>query len=232
MAAGPIRALVARGIVCGLLAGLAAGAFAFAVGEPGVERAIEFENQAAAHAPAEESLVSRSGQRAGLFLATGLYGLAVGGLFALALAAVRGRTAARSDASLAPWLAAALFVGVVLVPFLKYPANPPAVGDPETIAERTQLYLTLVVISLLSLLAAWRVARRAGHLAGTFAFVAMVAVAATLLPSVNDVPHDFPADLLWDFRVAALGVQLVLWTAIGVLFGIACRRFPLPRGMT
>lgn len=229
MAGVLIKALLARGLVCGLLAGLAAGAFAFAVGEPGVERAIELENQAAARAPAEEPLVSRDGQRAGLLLATGLYGVAIGGLFALAFALVRGRTAPLGDASLARRLAAALFLGVVLVPFLKYPANPPAVGDPDTIADRTELYLTLVVISLLSLAAGWRVARHAGPLAGALVFVATVGVAAALLPSVNEVPRSFPADLLWDFRVASLGVQLVLWSAIGVLFGIACRRFPLPR---
>lgn len=228
MAGSMIRGLLVRGLVCGLLAGLAAGAFAFAIGEPGVERAIEIEEQAAAGTPAEEPLVSRDGQRAGVFLATGLYGLGIGGLFALAFAAVRGRTAARSDSSLALWLAAALFVAVVLVPFLKYPANPPAVGDPETIGERTELYVTLIVISLLSLLAGWRVTRWAGPLAGAFVFVVTVAVAAALLPGVNEVPRSFPPDLLWDFRVASLGVQLMLWSGIGVLFGIACRRFPFP----
>jgi hypothetical protein len=229
MAGEMIRALLVRGLLCGLLAGFAAGAFAFAVGEPGVERAIEIEEQASAGAPAEQPLVSRDGQRAGLFLATGVYGLGIGGLFALAFAGVRGRTAPRSDSSLALWLAAGLFVAVVLVPFLKYPANPPAVGDPETIGERTELYLTLIAVSLLSLLAGWRVARRAGLLAGALVFVVTVAVAAALLPSVNEVPRGFPADLLWDFRVASLGVQLVLWSAVGVLFGLACRRFPLPR---
>jgi hypothetical protein len=223
-----IRALLVRGLVCGLLAGLAAGAFAFGVGEPGVERAIEIEEQAAVGAPAEEPLVSRAGQRAGLFLATGVYGLALGGLFALGFALVRGRTALRSDSSLALWLVAALFVAVVLIPFLRYPANPPAVGDPETIGVRTELYLALVTLSLLSLLAGWRIARRAGPLAGALGFLVTAAVAAALLPSVNEVPHSFPADLLWDFRVASLGVQLVLWSTLGVLFGVACRRFPLP----
>jgi predicted cobalt transporter CbtA len=224
-----IRTLLVCGLVCGLIAGLVAGAFAFAVGEPGVERAIQIEEQAAAGAPADEPLVSRGGQRGGLFLATGLYGLGIGGLFALAFAAARGRTAPQSDSSLSLWLAAVLFVAVVLVPFLKYPANPPAVGDPETIGERTELYLTLIAVSLLGLLAAWRVARRAGMLAGALVFVVTVGVAAALLPGVNEVPRSFPADLLWDFRVASLGVQLVLWGGIGVLFGIAVRRFPLER---
>ncbi|MGH2799162.1 MAG: CbtA family protein, partial [Thermoleophilaceae bacterium] len=212
MAGSTVRAFLVRGLVCGLLAGLAAGAFAFAVGEPGVERAIEIEEQASVGAPAGEPLVSRDGQRAGLFLATGLYGLGIGGLYVLAFAAVRGRTAARSDSSLALWLAGALFVAVVLVPFLKYPANPPAVGDPATIGERTQLYVTLIAISLLSLLAGWRIARRAGPLAGALVFVVTVAVVAALLPGVNEVPRSFPADLLWDFRVASLGVQLMLWS--------------------
>ncbi|MGO9135375.1 MAG: hypothetical protein ACLP8A_15190 [Methylovirgula sp.] len=30
--------------------------------------------------------------------------------------------------------------------------------------------------------------------------------------------------MLWRFRLAALGLQLVLWTAIGLLFGVLTER--------
>ena len=66
-----------------------------------------------------------------------MYGLALGGLFALAFAFAYGRVARASPRATALWLAAAAFVVVYLVPFLKYPANPPAVGDPDTIGRRT-----------------------------------------------------------------------------------------------
>jgi predicted cobalt transporter CbtA len=154
-----IRTLFLRGLVAGLIAGLAAGVFAFAFGEPLIDRAIAVEAASNPAGHAEEALVSRDGQRIGLFLATGIYGLALGGLFGLVFAVARGRIRARSDIRLSVGLAGALFAAVVLVPFLKYPAAPPGVGDPATITERTLLYLTVVATSLLALLAAWRAAR-------------------------------------------------------------------------
>ena len=48
------------------------------------------------------------------------------------------------------------FAGVFLLPFLKYPANPPAVGDPDTIGRRTALYLVAVAWSLLAAWGGWR----------------------------------------------------------------------------
>jgi hypothetical protein len=38
------------------------------------------------------------------------------------------------------------------------------------------------------------------------------------MPSFQEVPADFPATLLWSFRLASLGTQVVLWTGIGLLF--------------
>jgi Probable cobalt transporter subunit (CbtA) len=242
-----IAAFFVRGLVVGLLAGLLAGGFAFAFGEPQVDHAIALEEataQAAAaegsaggdaghsHAAEEEPPVSRTGQKGGLFLALALYGAAVGGLFGLAYAAVRGRVGRLSEPALAVALSGALFLAVVVVPFLKYPANPPAVGDPETIAMRTTTYLLMVVIGLVALAAAiWagrsvpssapESARVGAVLAG---FLVPVAVAFVALPSVNEVPDGFPASLLWDFRVASLGTQLVLWTALGALFALVTER--------
>ena len=79
-----------------------------------------------------------------------MFGLAIGGLFALAFAAVYGRVGRASPARTALWLAAAAYVVVFLVPFIKYPSNPPAVGNPDTIGRRTLLYVCMIVISLLA----------------------------------------------------------------------------------
>jgi hypothetical protein len=233
--------LVRRGLAAGLVAGLLAGAFAFLVGEPRIEDAIEIEEASSAHASVSfmppvaavgDWVVSRDEQRGGLFLATALYGIAVGGLFAVGFALLRGRGASRSDWQLSIRLAAALFLAVVLVPFLKYPANPPAVGSPETIADRTEYYLILLAGSLLALLAAARVAWsvrenaqpwvRTLLAAGTF--IAVAGGLALALPGIDEVPPDFPASLLWEFRISSLGTQAVLWAALGVGFGIASHR--------
>lgn len=237
-----IWTLLRRGLAAGLLAGLLAGLFAFIFGEPRVQDAIDIEEQAAsAHAglslvpiPAQISEwgVSRPEQRGGLFLATMLYGIAAGGLFAIAFAVLRGRGAQRSDWQLATRLAAAIFVAIVLVPFVKYPANPPAVGNPDTIGDRTVYYLILLVGSLLAMLAAARVAwsvrddappwRRPLMAAATF--IAVAGGLALALPGVQEIPPDFPAWLIWQFRLSSLGAQAVLWSALGVCFGIASHR--------
>ena len=219
-----VGSLLLRGLLAGLVAGLAAGAFAFVAGEPRLEAAIALEG----HAPGP---VGRDAQRVGLVLATALHGAAVGGLFAIAYAVSRGRIGPRTGPALSLTLAGALFVAVVLVPFLKYPANPPGVGDPDSVGSRTALYLTMVATCLLALLAAVRVARTAvsrGHpsvasAAGVATFVATAGIAAMVLPEANQVPAGFPADLLWDFRLASVGTQLVLWAVLAGVFARTVR---------
>jgi hypothetical protein len=220
-------ALLLRGLLAGLIAGLLAGVFAFATGEPHVDAAIAIE-QAASHAGGEDNhhedpLVGRTGQKAGLFLATGLFGVALGGILATAYTLLRRRLRTPSDARAALGLAGAALLGAVLVPFVKYPPNPPAVGDPATIDQRTVSYLAVLVIGLVAawsaVLAArtqraeWRQA--AAAVAG---FLVVVAVGYLLLPTFDEVPDDFPATLLWDFRFASLGTQVVLWTVLGVAY--------------
>lgn len=233
--------LVRRGLVVGVFAGLLAGLFAFVFGEPRVRDAIDIEEAASAGAslsfvpgPAHigDWAVSRPEQRGGLFLATALYGIAAGGLFAIAFAALRGRGAQRDDWQLSTRLAGAIFVAIVLVPFVKYPANPPAVGDPDTIGDRTAYYLILLAGSLLAMLAAarvaWSVRRDAPPwrrpLLGAGTFIAVAGGLALALPGVQEIPADFPAWLIWEFRLSSLGAQAVLWAALGVGFGIASHR--------
>ncbi|TYB46236.1 CbtA family protein [Actinomadura chibensis] len=239
-----IRTLLVRGVLLGLLAGLVAGVFAFAAGEPRIDDAIALEQAAAtehshehgatAHEHDEGVEVSRGAQKAGLLLATGLYGLAVGGVFALVYAGLRGRVGPRSDGGLALAAAGTAFAAVILVPFVKYPANPPAVGDPDTITSRTLLYLAMIGVGLLAAVIAVTTGRRVGGgpwrrwIAAVAAFLAPVAVAAALLPGVNEVPDGFPATLLWQFRLVSLGTQLVFWTVFGVAFGWACDRAARP----
>jgi hypothetical protein len=155
-----------------------------------------------------------------------------GGLFAIAFALARGRLRAPSEWALSMRMAGCGFVAAVLVPFLKYPANPPGVGEPDTIGSRTALYVVMLAISLLALLAAVRVAgavrdggapwRRPAAAVATF--VGLCALAAVVLPGVDEVPDGFPADLLWQFRLSSLGVQAVLWTALGVGYGVLSQR--------
>lgn len=233
--------LLLRGMLVGVIAGLFAFGFARVFGEPQVNRAIAIEEQAAVAEQAasgqtmaeEPELVSRTTQ-AGIGLLTGVlvYGAAVGGLFSLAFAYVYGRVGRLGARATAGLLALGGFIALVAVPFLKYPATPPAVGNPETIGARTELFFVMMLVSLLAAVAAVGLAQRLwasrggwnASIIGAAAFVVVVAIAHYALPTVNEVPEGFPADLLWYFRTASLGMHVVLWTVIGLGFGVLAER--------
>jgi predicted cobalt transporter CbtA len=242
--------LLVRGMLVGIVAGLLCFAFLKLYGEPQVDQAIAFETQldkakAAADKGTgmsnmgttkdeEPELVSRSVQ-AGLGLLTGVvvYSTAFGGLFALVFAFVYGRAAgALSPQGSSALLAALGFIAVYLIPNLKYPANPPAVGDPETIGIRTALYFAMIAISIAAMVAALAIKRplisRFGNwnatLMGAGTYLVLVTMAGLLLPSVNEVPDRFPAAVLWNFRVASIGAQFIMWTTLGLLFGALTQR--------
>ena len=234
-----IAAYLRRGMAAGLLAGLLAGLFAFSLGEPSVDEAIQIEKSSAVEQHGEVSadgqkkeVLSRSTQKLGLFFTTGLFGVTVGGLFGLTYAYFRGRLLSRSEWNRSLSLAGAIFVGAFLVPFVKYPANPPSVGDPATIGDRTASYLAMVALSLLVVLGAWYIARTLRE-RGTDAPVrqltvglgaaAAVGVLFLALPAAPE-PAEFPSGLLWSFRLSSLGTEIVFWTSLGAIFGLLCER--------
>jgi predicted cobalt transporter CbtA len=230
-----IRSLLVRGMLVGLAAGVLAFAFALLFGEPQVQHAIDFEDYLSHlhHDPAEPELVSRGVQRTwGLLTGTVVLGVALGGIFALVFAWAYGRIGAMGARMTAGVLAVAAYFAVTLVPFTKYPANPPTVGNPATIDKRTVLFFAMIVISVVALIAAARFRRQllarlgpwnAAIAAGAL-FVAIIAVAELILPGVHETPKGFPADVLWRFRVASLGINLTLWLTIGLGFGVLAER--------
>jgi hypothetical protein len=222
--------LLLRGMIAGLIAGILVFAFARIFGEPLVDAAIAFEEATsqAAGAAAEPEIVSRATQ-AGLGLFTGVmaYSVAVGGLFALVFAFVHGRFSSLSARGTSAVIAAAAFVAIVIVPAIKYPANPPAVGNPDTIGVRTELFFLMIVVSIASLVAAIAIARRlaanygawnAAIIAGIL-FVGFIGLVEYLLPPINEVPENFSAMVLWRFRTTSLGMHVILWSVLGLAFG-------------
>lgn len=247
MYASTVRGLLVRGMLAGLIAGLFAFAVAYVVGEPPVRGSIAVEEAAAAgshaghgggDAPAageeEEELVSRPVQST-VGLATGVlvYGVALGGIASLAFSFALGRVGGFSPRATAALTAAGAFALVYLVPFLKYPATPPAVGNPDTIGQRTTLFFLMILLSVLlgvgAIVLGRRLAPRLGNwnasLAAGAGFVVATGLAFLVLPGNTDaVKAEFPAALLWEFRVASIAVQLVLWAVFGIVFGVLAQR--------
>jgi predicted cobalt transporter CbtA len=227
-------AVIVGAVLVGIVAGLVASVLLTFTAEPVIDRAIALEESHHASEPnpaVEPEIVSRHEQKGfGRFAAYGLGGGAYGVLFGIAFLALRRPT---EDAFGRAVRAGALLAGAFTVmPFLKYPPNPPGVGDPATLAERQWKYLALIFLSLVVLAGAARLSgwlRARGWLdderlvAVGLAVVVPLALVCALLPPFSDAV-DVPANLLWRFRIASLGGNLLLWTVLTVGFGAAAVR--------
>ncbi|MFJ8624859.1 CbtA family protein [Kitasatospora sp. NPDC093550] len=241
MNSATVRSLLVRGMLAGLGAGLLALVVAYLLGEPRVDAAIAYEDAHTAPGAHEMEVVSRSLQStAGLATGVLVFAVSLGGIAALAYCFALGRVGRFSPRATAALLSGVALVAVYVVPFLKYPANPPSVGDPETIGKRTTLYFLMMALSVLLAVAAVIVGKRLAPRLGTWyatvvavlGFAVAVGLAFAFLPAVNEVPEDFSATLLWQFRLAALAIQLTLWTSFGLLFGHLAERLLTPKPAT
>jgi hypothetical protein len=201
------RSFVLRGALAGAVAGFVAWLFALVFAEPQIDAAIAYEEgrgaaeetlavaAGAAPAGAEEEIVSR-GIQGTLGIGVGMVGIgiAVGLLFAVAYTLLHGRVALRPRV-LALVVAGAGFLTIYGTPFVKYPANPPAVGSDETIGDRTALYLVMVVGSLVFLAAAVAIARLVRERVGTWnavlvgglVYVVLSAILMKVMPGLGEL---------------------------------------------
>lgn len=227
------KRIIARGLLAGAIASVAAYVFARTFVEPVIGKAIEFEE---AHAGGHDhgvELFSR-GVQANIGMGFGVlaFGVAMGALFAVAYCVVYGRVGNLSPRLLSVLLAGGMFLSLYVIPFLKYPASPPAVSLDETIRQRTLLYLMMVVLSVVLLAGAVWLGRNllerfgawSASLIAAAAYIVGIAVVMIVLPTIDEMPDGFPAQVLYEFRLYSLGTQLVLWTVIAVVFGSTVQR--------
>lgn len=196
---------------------------AYVVVEPVLEGAIALEGGG-------EGPIGRQTQKLlGLPIGLLLIGLSLGLLFALAYQLLP----STSDA----WhrslgLALGGFLALALTPQLRYPANPPGVGDPDTITGRTSSYLLAVALGVAVVTTSYwalRTLARKGIRPSVrqplvvLAGVLVVTAGYLLLPDSGD-PNDLPASLVWDFRIRSLGVLALLYASLGTIFGLLTER--------
>lgn len=235
-----------RGALAGTAGGALAGAFAYALAEPGMDRAVRLEtarenaeqaSQQAAGLTIEHhaEVFSRGTQHLGLLVASLVTGLALGVLFGV-LYAVRHRADLTPSTGRDGWrraltLGGAAWFAVYLVPFGRYPANPPGVGDPNTIDTRTRGYLTAVAIGILGVTAALGLAQdlqrrdlRPSHRQLAVAGVLLATLALPFALPADTDPLDVPAGLLWQFRLLAVLTSTLLWAGLAVTFGLLTER--------
>ena len=224
-----LPSLLRRGAVAGFAGGLTCGVFGLALARPVLDRAVRLEHARGGSEPGAE-IVSRSTQHAGLVVAAVATGIALGILFAIAYAVIHRSEPADSWArsvQLGAWAAFAVSV----IPFLRYPPDPPGVGDAATVGVRTQDWLAALAIGILGTLAAARLGAdlrrrpvRASHRHLAVGGVLLLTAAAPfLLPSVPDALAA-PADLVWEFRLLGLAGSLLLWGVLSAVFGLLGER--------
>lgn len=220
--------LLGRFALAGLLAGAASGVVELLVTERAIAPALALE-EARPGAHHAEELFGRVTQTIGGFLGTVIAAVVFATVVAAVYALVRHRLPARTDVGRTALLAAIGFGVFALLPALKIPANPPAVGDPATIGTRTAIYgavlasgvlIALLVSALVSALQERGLGVSAVAAAATAATVLLVAVVLVVLPDSPDtIAPDVPAAVVWDFRLASLGQLAVLWATLGLAAG-------------
>jgi putative cobalt transporter subunit CbtA len=227
------KKLLLRGALTGAFAGLLAFVFARIFAEPQIQAAIDYESgrdaaqaaldQAAGQPAAEEGpeLFSRAVQaNVGIGAGMILFGLAMGLLFTVVYTVCLGRVGQVRPRTLALLVAGGGFLGLYLVPFLKYPANPPSIGHPDTIGDRGGLYLIMVIGSLVFLAAAvWlgrRLAPRLGNwnasLIAAAAFVVVIGILMAVLPPLGHLSANVA-----EYGVQATETPLPLKNPAGVI---------------
>jgi hypothetical protein len=233
-------------MVAGLISGLLVGGFHNLFTVPVMERAIVLEEERAAaetglvEAGNEEGpLVSLGVQRVGLVVGTGLYGLVLGLLFAGGYSLLRGIAPGWPSLAVAVVIGALGFWAISLLPFIKYPLNPPGVGEESTLLLRqvsqtlfmvlsvvgvTGLLLALHRVSSLVALAEQRVRLYAAALLGYVAF-ALIIVFAT---PANPDPVPVPIDLLELFRTLTMIGQFLLWAFLAAGVALALMWYQRP----
>ncbi len=227
--------VIRRALGAGAVVGVLLAAYLYAVVEPVIDLAVAQEEAASAAGTADggaarhdDPLFTRGEQVGGGMVATFATAMVVAAVFGTVFAAVRHRLPARSDLPRALWLTAVGFATVALIPALKYPPNPPGMGDADTVGERTVLYLICLSASVLIAVALTRLsgtlhARLADHTRvvamGTASVVAYALLLVVLPAAPGSVEAAVPADLVWDFRVRSLGGLALLWLGLGLGLG-------------
>lgn len=258
------KKFIGAGLCAGLISGIITYVFARIFLQPQVSAAITYEegrasaqealDSAGAHAHDHGEVFSRAMQ-ANLGAAVGsiAFALCMGALFAVAFTLLWSHVGSRHPDTDPRWVAAALgaagFISVFAIPYLVYPANPPAVGSDETIGARTSAFLTITLVSVLAAVAStmlvtgWLRARFGGlvsALAGVTVYLAVIAVTATILPSFDEVPGPlmdgtaiaypgFPADVLGAFRMYTIADHAVLWASLTTVFALFLTALRLTR---
>ena len=221
-------------IISGLLAGLIHGFANIVLVEPFLDASIGIENQRmftsgeVKDTPEFWKTYSdyRIWQKQGSIIGGAMLGVATGSLFGLVFAYSRHLLPSKSEVKQALLLAAIMWTVIFFIPFLKYPANPPTVGDPSTIALRTTLYIIFLALSSFGALGfsiLYKKMQRKRFLA-FLGYTALISIAFVVMPSYPD-KITISMDLVNGFRITSLITMTIYWLVNGIILGLLWKKF-------
>lgn len=222
-------------LLSGFSAGVILGLINFATTEPFLDSAIELENRHLFESGEEKDTPQfraefndyRYWQKGGMVLAGGTFGLGVGSLFGIVFGLSREALPGKHHVQKALVLSGLMWFTIFMIPFFKYPANPPTVGDPETVVLRAILYLSFIAISGFGAVGFYRLYRRLQKNKKFVAFVGyavFISVAFVLMPS-NPDKITAPMDLVNGFRIMSAFSVSLFWFVDAIILGLLWQRF-------
>ena len=216
-------------LLSGCFAGTIYGALNLAIVEPYLDDAINIENQSMFATGEEDSTPIfwveyyeyRSWQKGGEVLAGAILGTSIGALFGIVYALSKNSLPSRNNFGKTLILAGLMWFTLFVIPFLKYPANPPTVGDGETVVLRGILYLAFIAISGLTAVGFYKIFKQLKGQKRILAFVGysiFISVIFLLMPE-NPDKITAPMELVNGFRVMAFLSSSVFWFALALILG-------------
>lgn len=222
-------------LLSGAFAGLIHGTVNFAIVEPYLDQAIGIENQNLFESGEEEDSPQfwveyegyRVWQKSGQILAGVILGTSIGALFGIVFALSRNSLPGNNDVKKALVLAGIMWFTIYLIPFLKYPANPPTVGDAETVVLRAILYISFIAISGIGAIVFYKLSQKFKNkkkLVSLIGYGIFISAVFFIMPE-NPDEITAPMNLVNEFRlVSVLGVSS-FWISVGIILGFFWNRF-------
>ena len=229
-----MKALTLVGITLssGVIAGIILAFLNLGIVEPTIDKAIALEVQkqvsSGENVNMSELIDYRYWQKAGAFAGGAIYGAGLASLFGVIFVFVRNKLPGKNNKQKAILLAGIMWLVLFLMVALKYPANPPAVGDPETIYYRETLYVGYIMISGLAALGMaviWiRTRMNSKKIIIPLMYAVIMVTAYVIMPS-NPDKIEISMDLIQTFRVLTAITIGVFWGILGIIFGSLWDKF-------
>lgn len=222
-------------LASGFSAGVVYGTANLFLVEPYLDKAILIENQNLFASGEEQDTPEfwvqydayRYWQKSGQVLAGAILGIALGSLFGIVFVLSKDSLPGKNRLFQAMILSGIFWVTIYLVPFLKYPANPPTVGDPETIVLRSLLYVSLIALSGLGALVFFKISQKLKSkkkILGLVGYVSFIVALVVILPE-NPDSVTAPSQLVEGFRMATVFSTTIFWASLGVILGLLWYKF-------